>query len=126
LEYLHHHLEARFGELNQRGAKARFAAASGLDPGSIHRYVNGHKTPDIATCRRIAQAIGRPVLEVVVAAGHLNVDEVEMRDVPPLSPELERLRQLRTNSKLDAHTRARLDRLLGDVAEIIERPDRTG
>lgn len=72
-EWLEDQLEAN------RLTQNAFAAMIESNSGSVSRWVNNHRTPDPATCYRIAEALGEDPLEVLVRAGHVDEDDSEVR-----------------------------------------------
>lgn len=57
----------------QRGLSLRrFAAISGIHSGSLSNIENGSRTPELATLKAIATALGVPVTEMVAIGDYLN------------------------------------------------------
>ena len=69
-------------------AKAsELARATGIAEANISRWLRGETQPDLANLRRIAAVLKVPLLELIVAAGHLSPAEAKLRDVvPPTAP----------------------------------------
>lgn len=60
---------------------------TGVNESQVSRWLRGLGQPDLANLRRIAPALGRPLLELTVAAGHLSPDEAKLREVrAPAAP----------------------------------------
>jgi transcriptional regulator with XRE-family HTH domain len=55
---------------------------SGISESQISRWLRDQGAPDIETLRKVAKTLRRPVLEVVVAAGHLTSEEARLQDAP--------------------------------------------
>jgi transcriptional regulator with XRE-family HTH domain len=64
-------------------SSTELARASGVDDGRISKWRRGEPVPDLESCRKLARAWKRPILEVLVAAGHLNPDEARIRRPEP-------------------------------------------
>lgn len=64
--------------------RADLSRASGLDQSLLGRWSRGDVAPAVDSARTFAATIGRPLLEVLVAAGLLTAAEAKQRaDVPP-------------------------------------------
>lgn len=61
---------------------ADLARQSGLNETQISRWMRGQGQPSLANLRRLVPALGRPMLELTVAAGHLDPDEAQMKTRP--------------------------------------------
>lgn len=66
--------------------RADLARASGIDASLIGRWIRGEVVPGVPAARAIADAVGRPMLEVLVAAGLLTPEEAKQRTTAPPSP----------------------------------------
>lgn len=72
----------------RRGWASELAAATGVTISVITRWRAG-SIPQIDGCRALAAAWGVPILDVIIAAGILTVDEAQWKDRP--TPEQQRL-----------------------------------
>lgn len=74
---------------------AALARASGLTGSLISKWLNGSHAPTIKTLRQVAGPIGVPLLELVVAAKILTVEEagLETEPSPPQPADVETLIQ---------------------------------
>lgn len=71
-------------ELDKRGLTiADVARMTGVSHPVISRWLGG-QVPSVENSRLLANAFGRPLLEVLVAAGHLWPDEVQHRVESPI------------------------------------------
>ena len=62
-------------KIDRRGWNARdLAAAMGIAPQTVYRWLGDERTPDPPYCRRIADALGLHPDEVFAAAGHRPLD----------------------------------------------------
>jgi transcriptional regulator with XRE-family HTH domain len=62
--------------------QAQLAADSGIGDAVISRWLNKGNQPDIANLRRLVKPLGLSLLELLVAAGHIEPIEAKMRDKP--------------------------------------------
>ena len=73
-----------FGEYLQRQIDHRddlstvsdLARVTGIPQANLSRWMRGQSMPNAANFRELAEALGRPVLEVIVAAGLVTPEEV--------------------------------------------------
>lgn len=70
------------------------AFAAGLRRSTIDRWRDGRDIPNIPNARAFARAIGVPLVEVLIQAGHLAATEVRVwvqhqQDIPDALPPLE-------------------------------------
>lgn len=68
---------------------ADLAKRIGVADATVSRWKEGGAQPQVDVCRRLATVLGVPVLEVLVAAGHLTRSEAQLKDVrglPDLPP----------------------------------------
>ncbi|MFC4062785.1 helix-turn-helix domain-containing protein [Planomonospora corallina] len=63
----------------QRGGQSRFARESGLNVSSINRVLNEGRSLEIEGLRRIAEALGYSLGEVMIFAGVADPDELPIR-----------------------------------------------
>lgn len=114
-----------------RGWKARLARDLGAYDSHVSRWTSGERIPDIDSCRALARVLGRPILEVLIAAGHIAPEEVGLSQppapLPPprrLSPQLERLALLLDDPDLSPVVRKLIEAQLAATADLVE--DATG
>jgi transcriptional regulator with XRE-family HTH domain len=62
--------------------QAELARRSGLAESMVSRWLRGLNQPDVPNLRRVRPALGVPMLELIVAAGYLTLEEAELRDSP--------------------------------------------
>lgn len=67
---------------------AELARAAGIGEAQVSRWLRGATTPEEKNLRRLSKALKRPMLELLVAAGHLEPEEARMKDqpAPPAAP----------------------------------------
>jgi transcriptional regulator with XRE-family HTH domain len=72
------------------GNKAAFARRVGVDPKTINHWLAGNVDVSEASVRRVADALGRRPLDLLVAVGYYRADEVgaEPGAPPPLDPDV--------------------------------------
>lgn len=82
------------------------AKASGVKHPVISRWMDGTSLPDVASLRRLVKPLGVPLLELMVAAGHLSPQEANMKAAPrkPVPPDVTKL----TDDELVAEVHRRL------------------
>jgi transcriptional regulator with XRE-family HTH domain len=76
---------AGYLESAMRGAgltQAELARRSGLAESMVSRWLRGLNQPDVPNLRRVGPVLGVPMLELLVAAGHVTQDEARLRDAP--------------------------------------------
>jgi transcriptional regulator with XRE-family HTH domain len=61
---------------------AELSRRSGISESQIGRWLRDIGVPDIDKLRKVSRTLQRPLLEMVVAAGHLSLEEAQMRDAP--------------------------------------------
>lgn len=84
------YLRAAMQAANIRNA-AELARLSGVNESQISRWLRGVGSPDLSNLRRISPVLRVPVLQLMVAAGHLTPEEAKLRDVkPPTAPPVRR------------------------------------
>lgn len=66
------------------GTAADLSRASGIDQTQISRWLRGLGQPSLDNLRKLAPALRRPMLELVVASGHLTREEARLRDLRPI------------------------------------------
>lgn len=59
---------------------------SGLNRSGIQRWKSGALRPDMANARILADALGRPILELLVACEYLTAEEARQRNAAPVDP----------------------------------------
>jgi transcriptional regulator with XRE-family HTH domain len=62
--------------------QAELARQSGLAESMVSRWLRGLNQPDVPNLRRVRPVLGVPMLELLVAAGYLTLDEAQLRDAP--------------------------------------------
>ena len=62
--------------------QAELARRSGLAESMVSRWLRGLNQPDVPNLRRVGPVLGVPLLELIVAAGHVTQDEAGLRDAP--------------------------------------------
>lgn len=62
--------------------QAELARSSGLAESMVSRWLRGLNQPDVPNLRRMRPVLGVPMLELLVAAGYLTLDEAQLRDAP--------------------------------------------
>ena len=62
--------------------QAELARRSGLAESMVSRWLRGLNQPDVPNLRRVGPVLGVPMLELIVAAGYLTLEEAELRDSP--------------------------------------------
>jgi transcriptional regulator with XRE-family HTH domain len=69
-------------------SQAELARRSGLAESMVSRWLRGLNQPDVPNLRRVRPVLGVAMLELIVAAGYLSLEEAELQDTPepPASP----------------------------------------
>ncbi len=62
--------------------QAELARRSGLAESMVSRWLRGLNQPDVPNLRRVRPVLGVPMLELMVAAGYLSLEEAELQDAP--------------------------------------------
>lgn len=62
--------------------QAELARRSGLAESMVSRWLRGLNQPDVPNLRRVRPVLGVPMLELIVAAGYLTLEEAELQDAP--------------------------------------------
>ena len=62
--------------------QAELARRSGRAESMVSRWLRGLTQPDVPTLRRVRPVLGVPMLELIVAAGYLSLEEAELQDAP--------------------------------------------
>lgn len=62
--------------------QAELARRSGLAESMVSRWLRGLNQPDVPNLRRVRPVLGVTMLELLVAAGHLTLEEAQLRDAP--------------------------------------------
>jgi transcriptional regulator with XRE-family HTH domain len=62
--------------------QAELARRTGLAESMVSRWLRGLNQPDVPNLRRVGPVLGVPMLELIVAAGYLSLEEAELRDTP--------------------------------------------
>lgn len=62
--------------------QAELARRSGLAESMVSRWLRGLNQPDVPNLRRVRPVLGVPMLELLVAAGHVTLEEAQLRDAP--------------------------------------------
>jgi transcriptional regulator with XRE-family HTH domain len=65
-----------------RLTQAELARRSGLAESMVSRWLRGLNQPDVPNLRRVRPVLGVPMLELMVAAGYLTLEEAELEDAP--------------------------------------------
>jgi transcriptional regulator with XRE-family HTH domain len=76
---------AQYLEAAMRSAgltQAELARRSTLAESMVSRWLRGLNQPDIPNLRRVRPILGVTMLELLVAAGHVTLDEAQLRDAP--------------------------------------------
>ena len=63
-------------------SQAELARRSGLAESMVSRWLRGVNQPDVPNLRRVRPVLGVPMLELIVAAGYLSLEEAELQDAP--------------------------------------------
>jgi transcriptional regulator with XRE-family HTH domain len=63
-------------------SQAELARRSGLAESMVSRWLRGLNQPDVPNLRRVRPVLGVPMLELIVAAGYLTLEEAELQDAP--------------------------------------------
>jgi transcriptional regulator with XRE-family HTH domain len=61
---------------------AELARRTGVNESQISRWLRGIGQPDLSNLRKIAPTLRRPMLQLLVAAGHLTAAEARMQELP--------------------------------------------
>jgi len=63
-------------------SQAELARRSGLAESMVSRWLRGLNQPDVPNLRRVRPVLGVTMLELLVAAGHVTLEEAQLRDAP--------------------------------------------
>jgi transcriptional regulator with XRE-family HTH domain len=63
-------------------SQAELGRRSGLAESMVSRWLRGLNQPDVPNLRRVGPVLGVPMLELLVAAGHVTLAESRLRDAP--------------------------------------------
>lgn len=85
-DWLKERAEQEDYDFSLRGTAATFAAASGVDPGQMSRFLRGQAVPSIEGQRGIARALGIKLPEVMVRAGTAEPDDFPSYGETPARP----------------------------------------
>ncbi len=70
---------------------SELARVSGVSEPVASRWLRGITQPDVANLRKVAPALRIPILQLLVAAGHLTVEEARLRELKvPAAPVVRR------------------------------------
>lgn len=143
LEYFHANTQAWLDDQVTRGLlpasvknhgwKAALSRALQVYDVQVSRWASGDRTPDVESCKALARLWKVPVVDVLVAAGHLDPEEVGMAERPKPatvreSPTLARLAEILKNKDTPPDVRARVEQILAaaaDLAEVSNPPERS-
>jgi transcriptional regulator with XRE-family HTH domain len=76
---------AQYLEAAMRSAgltQAELARRSSLAESMVSRWLRGLNQPDVPNLRRVRPVLGVTMLELLVAAGHVTLEEAQLRDAP--------------------------------------------
>jgi transcriptional regulator with XRE-family HTH domain len=62
--------------------QAELARRSGLAESMVSRWLRGLNQPDVPNLRRVRPVLGVTMLELLVASGHVTLEEAQLRDAP--------------------------------------------
>lgn len=62
--------------------QAELARRSGIAESMVSRWLRGLNQPDVPNLRRVRPVLGVTMLELIVAAGYLSLEESELQDAP--------------------------------------------
>lgn len=65
---------------------AELSRATGIGEAQISRWLRGQNSTELPMLRRLAPVLRIPMLELTVAAGHMEPAEARMKDVPAPPP----------------------------------------
>lgn len=71
VEWLRWALDRKGFDLEQRGVQREIADRAGLPAATVSRLLRGHGQPDTDTCYQLGVLLDRPVIPILVRAGHL-------------------------------------------------------
>ena len=74
------YLEAALSKARMRPSE--LARKAGVSDSVLSRWRRGESVPDVPNLRRLSRALEVPLLELMVAAGHIEPAEARMRDRP--------------------------------------------
>jgi transcriptional regulator with XRE-family HTH domain len=62
--------------------QAELSRRSGVAESMVSRWLRGLNQPDVPNLRRVRPVLGVTMLELLVAAGHVTLEEAQLRDAP--------------------------------------------
>lgn len=111
-------------ETEARGKKAAFARLVGVDPKTIAHWLAGTVDVSEASVRRVATALGRPTLDLLVEVGYYSREEVGGEPASarePMDPDLLILARRLADPNVPAAEKATIRATLQYLANLAER-----
>lgn len=104
------------------GWKARLARDAGTSDSNISKWAAGTWTPDVSSCKRLAEAWGVPFRDVLAVAFDIDPGELGLQGPPsaPLTPSQRRLHAILADPTTTDDVRARVENLLEAMADWAE------
>jgi hypothetical protein len=91
-----------------RGKKATFARLVGVDPKTIGHWLGGTVEVSEQSVRRVATALGRPPMDLLVAVGYYSEDEVGRPSAQPPIDVDEVIQLVATDDRLSARAKKQI------------------
>jgi transcriptional regulator with XRE-family HTH domain len=73
-------------DLEERGARARFAEASGIPVATVSRLLRDAGSPDARTLLTVGEVLGVPVMPLLARAGLVPIEELLDSEGRPVQP----------------------------------------
>src|SRR5690348_14348892 len=103
---------------------AELSRLTGVNESQISRWLRGVGQPDVSNLRRLSPALNIPILELLVAAGHITSGEAKIRDVqPPQRIHTDVITAIREDEKLIPEAREHLERQYGLLSRLHDESD---
>lgn len=108
-------LLAELIKTESRNKKAAFARLAGVDPKSINLWLARAVDVSEESVRRVARAVGRSPIDMLVQVGYYSAAEVEQAPAAPVSPENDPALKVILETDLPPRVKQRMIQRLKDL-----------
>lgn len=111
-------------EMTRQGwTTADAARALGVGSAVMSKWSRGLTAPDLESCRRIAENLNRPLLEILVGAGRLTAEEAGQKPLQDLDwDEISSVELIAELQNRLERLQSEVDELRGNRSEDVDRP----